>query len=414
MIIGLDYYKNTYNVQSETIIQPGLANMARAMRLLGEPQKAYNSIHLAGTNGKGSTLTYIKEMAIEHGLTVGTFMSPGIIDLHDQIQVNGEPITKDQLAKVFEQFEQAGLSGVCTDFELLTCAAFQHFRNVGVDVAIIEAGMGGRYDSTNVIQADIAVIPSIALEHTNFLGDTLEQIAYHKAGIVKKGSTVIVGELADTVFTLFQQEAKSVNANILRFQTDFYLKNESIILNNTRFGPFTLSMLGAHQMHNAALAVVAFVEFANKTGLAVEEVKIVESINRAQLPFRFEQVLPNVFLDGAHNPASIEKLVALLKEHFPNNKICFVLGMLADKDVKQVLKMLESISNDFYFMDIPNPRAMKAETLYELCEGKNKAICTRIQEVISQKRNLDEMIVITGSLYLLSSIRQQLLNLKKI
>lgn len=411
MIIGLDYYKNTYNVQSETIIQPGLANMARAMRLLGEPQKAYNSIHLAGTNGKGSTLTYIKEMAIEHGLTVGTFMSPGIIDLHDQIQVNGEPITKDQLAKVFEQFEQAGLSGVCTDFELLTCAAFQHFRNVGVDVAIIEAGMGGRYDSTNVIQADIAVIPSIALEHTNFLGDTLEQIAYHKAGIVKKGSTVIVGEVPDTVFTLFQQEAKSVNANILRFQTDFHLKNESIILNNTRFGPFTLSMLGAHQMHNAALAVVAFVEFANKTGLAVEEAKIVESINRAQLPFRFEQVLPNVFLDGAHNPASIEKLVALLKEHFPNNKICFVLGMLADKDVKQVLKTLESISDDFYFMDIPNPRAMKAETLYELCEGKNKAICTHIQEVISQKLNLDEMIVITGSLYLLSSIRQQLLNL---
>lgn len=411
MIIGLDYYKNTYNVQSETIIQPGLANMARAMRLLGEPQKAYNSIHLAGTNGKGSTLTYIKEMAIEHGLTVGTFMSPGIIDLHDQIQVNGEPITKDQLAKVFEQFEQAGLSGVCTDFELLTCAAFQHFRNVGVDVAIIEAGMGGRYDSTNVIQADIAVIPSIALEHTNFLGDTLEQIAYHKAGIVKKGSTVIVGEVPDTVFTLFQQEAKSVNANILRFQTDFHLKNESIILNNTRFGPFTLSMLGAHQMHNAALAVVAFVEFANKTGLAVEEAKIVESINRAQLPFRFEQVLPNIFLDGAHNPASIEKLVALLKEHFPNNKICFVLGMLADKDVKQVLKMLESISDDFYFMDIPNPRAMKAETLYELCEGKNKAICTHIQEVISQKLNLDEMIVITGSLYLLSSIRQQLLNL---
>lgn len=411
MIIGLDYYKNTYNVQSETIIQPGLANMARAMRLLGEPQKAYNSIHLAGTNGKGSTLTYIKEMAIEHGLTVGTFMSPGIIDLHDQIQVNGEPITKDQLAKVFEQFEQAGISGVCTDFELLTCAAFQHFRNVGVDVVIIEAGMGGRYDSTNVIQADIAVIPSIALEHTNFLGDTLEQIAYHKAGIVKKGSTVIVGEVPDAVFTLFQQEAKSVNANILRFQTDFHLKNESIILNNTRFGPFALSMLGAHQMHNAALAVVAFVEFANKTGLAVEEAKIVESINRAQLPFRFEQVLPNVFLDGAHNPASIEKLVALLKEHFPNNKICFVLGMLADKDVKQVLKMLESISDDFYFMDIPNPRAMKAETLYELCEGKNKAICTHIQEVISQKLNLDEMIVITGSLYLLSSIRQQLLNL---
>jgi len=411
MIIGLEHYKTTYGVQSETAIKPGLTNMEKAMELLQFPQKSFRSIHLAGTNGKGSTLTYIKEMAMEHGLKVGTFMSPGIIDLHDQIQVNGEPISEEQLGKVFEQFHQAGLNGLCTDFELLTCAAFQHFRNVGIDVAIIEAGMGGRFDSTNVVEADIAVIPSIALEHTNFLGNTLEQIAYHKAGIIKEGSTAIVGEVAAEVFAVFQEEAKRVNANVLRFQEDFQLRNQSVVYQNTQFGPFTLSMLGKHQLHNAALAVVAFVEYANKMGITIYKEKIQAAVNRAQIPFRFEEVLPQVYLDGAHNPASIEKLVALIKEHFPNNKISFVLGMLADKDVKQVLEMLEEVGDTFYFMDILNPRAMKAQKLLELCKAKEKCICTNIQEVVS-KSSANEVIVITGSLYLLSSIRHKLLELK--
>lgn len=414
MIIGLTYYKDTYNVHSETVIRPGLANMERAMILLDEPQKSYKSIHLAGTNGKGSTLTYLKEILVDHGLKVGTFMSPGIIDLHDQIQVNGVAITEQELGRVFKQMAAAGLSGLCTDFELLTCAAFMHFRNVGVDVAIVEAGMGGRFDSTNVINGDVAVIPSIALEHTNFLGETLQDIAWHKAGIIKQGASVCVGRVSSEVLQVFQKEAKEQGAALYFAPQHFGQVNDQAIRvgDELTIAPVELAMLGVHQYDNAALAVASFLQFSERTGLAVDEHVILSALKHAQLPFRFEQVLPHVYLDGAHNPASVEKLVALLKQYFPRNKISIVMGMLADKDVKQVLRRLEQVSDTFYFMEIDNTRAMEASELLAYSAATNKETVADVRQVI-EKREQNEIIVITGSLYLLSAIRQTLLKMAK-
>lgn len=416
MIIGLEHYKRTYNIQSETVIKPGLVSMERAMELLSEPQKAYKSIHLAGTNGKGSTLTYLKEMLVGHGLKVGTFMSPGIIDLHDQIQVNGVPVTQEELALVFEQMEAAGLSGLCTDFELLTCAAFVHFRNAGVDVAVVEAGMGGRFDSTNVMDGDVAVIPSIALEHTNFLGETLEDIAWHKAGIIKDRASVCVGKVNPEVLAVFEQEAVEKGATLYYAPKHFERLNERGI----RVGDeliverIELSMLGAHQYENAALAVASFLQFSERANLAINERIMLAALKRAQLPFRFEQLLPNVYLDGAHNPASVEKLVELIKKNFPGNKTVFVMGMLADKDVKQVLTMLEQVGDTFYFMEIDNPRAMEASKLLEISMASNKQIVSDVAQLIKEERQQDEIIVITGSLYLLSALRQTLSKMAKL
>lgn len=415
MIIGLDYYKHLYKVKSESVIQPGLVNMERAMTLLRDPQKEYKSIHIAGTNGKGSTLTYIKEMLIAHGLKVGTFMSPGIIDLHDQIQVNSVPVSNQELALVFEEMAAAGISGLCTDFELLTCAAFIHFRNAGVDVAVVEAGMGGRFDSTNVLDGDVAVIPSIALEHTNFLGKTIEEIAWHKAGIIKRGSTVCIGRVTQEVRAVFEREAKGKGATLYYAPKNFgqIEQREIYVGKELTISPETLLMRGNHQFDNAALAMASFYEYAKKVGLFIQPNLMSASLRQAQLPFRFEELLPNVFLDGAHNPASVEKLVALLKEYFPSNKITIVLGMLADKDVKQVLTLLEQVSNRFYFMNIDNPRAMKVNELLTLSNATEKNVITKVEDILNRYREQDEIIVITGSLYLLSEVRQRLIEIAK-
>lgn len=410
MINGLQFYKHTYNVQSETVIQPGLANMERAMALLNEPHKAFRSIHLAGTNGKGSTLTFLKEMLVGHGLKVGTFMSPGIIDLHDQIQVDGVPVTQEELALVFKQMAEAGLSGLCTDFELLTCAAFVHFRNAGVDVAVVEAGMGGRFDSTNVIDGEVAVIPSIALEHTNFLGETLTEIAWHKAGIIKNGASVCVGLVEPEVLSVLEQEAEAQGAALYYAPKHFGLVNEQAIRigNEWTFSPVLLSMRGQHQYDNAALAVASFLQFAEKMNVQIDANVVLSALQHAQLPFRFEELLPNVFLDGAHNPASVEKLVQLLRQYSPGNTISIVIGMLADKDVKQVLEMLEQVSDDFYFVEIDNPRAMKARDMVALSAASQKHVITDVANLIKKNRDSNKVFVITGSLYLLSAIRQKL------
>lgn len=192
MIPKFDIYKDKWAVTSDDVIKPGLTAIAEALTLIGSPEKKLQIVHLAGTNGKGSTLTFLEAILMEHGLRVGKFMSPCILDVHDQIQVAKQPISAEEMDRVFQQMQAAGLSGKLTDFELLTVAAFLHFVNSNVDVAIIEAGMGGLLDSTNVVTPIVSIIPSIALEHTKYLGNTIESIAHHKAGIIKQHQLLLL------------------------------------------------------------------------------------------------------------------------------------------------------------------------------------------------------------------------------
>ena len=405
MINGLAHYKHTYNVESETVIKPGLANMERAMALLNEPQLAYKVIHVAGTNGKGSTVTYMKELAQQHDLKVGTFMSPGIIDVHDQIQVNGENISQDQLGQVFEEMYTAGLSGICTDFELLTCAAFIHFRNEQVDVAVIEAGLGGRFDSTNVVQPAVCVIPSIALEHTNFLGDTLESIAMHKAGIIKRGAVAIVGDISEVALPIFKQEADKVGAIFEQIGQQFTLENSIYKDNQYSMTAIRAGMIGQHQMHNAALAIRAMSQL-----IMLEPNKVRKAIAAASLPFRFEKVTNSLYFDGAHNPASVSVLVQSIQQQWPNRHVQFVVGMLADKDVQQVLSLLEGVSDDFVFVDFNNERASTAQALMKASKASKKRIEVDAVSYIVSRAQSEQITVVTGSLYLLATLRQSVLS----
>ena len=418
MIPKLDEYKEKWGVFSDISIKPGLASINNALKLLNQPHKGLNVVHLAGTNGKGSTLTFIENIARSHGLSVGKFMSPCLVDVHDQIQINGIPISEEEMDQIFNLFKKSSISELLTDFELLTCAAFVHFNKNGVDLVLLEAGMGGREDSTNIITPIVSVIPSIALEHTRFLGNTIESIAKHKAGIIKENRPVVIGDLPPEAIKVIEMEANDKKAPLYRLGKEFLVdlaidgdiyRNDlkGIQINNLK-----RVLLGNHQGLNMAIAITSFIEVANHFSLRIEPEKVLEAVANTRVPGRFEEIIENIIFDGAHNPDSAEKLVQTIKQQFPNEKIIFIIGMLADKDVKTVLSILETISDQFYFVDFSNPRAMNAEELVMLSNANEKYIIEKNDSLFQKLNSKGEKIIVTGSLYLLAEIRQQFLSRK--
>lgn len=399
---------------SDQAIKPGLEAIREALYCLGNPHQQLRVVHIAGTNGKGSTLAFIARIARQYGLNVGTFMSPCVVDVHDQIQVNGEPITEQQLDILFQVLQQAGLSGKLTDFELLTVLAFLHFQREQVDIVVLETGMGGLLDSTNVVTPIVSVITSIALEHTQFLGDTLTEIAQHKAGIIKQGKPVVVGRLETEAAQVIEQRAFNKQAPLLLLGKTFdivrYEQTETYVNDDTTYVVHDLrrQMRGPHQADNMALAVTAFIEVARVLHIPLSAEAIRQGVERATLAGRFEEVLPNVFFDGAHNPASAEKLVATIREQFPNRPVQFVIGMLADKDVQAVLTILQQVSDDFVFVDFDYIRAMKADKMIALCSATHKQIVRDAVQWIRKGHEQEKILVVTGSLYLLASLREAL------
>ena len=415
MIPQFNRYKEKWSVQSDDVIKPGLTAIQEALSLVGNPEQKLHIVHVAGTNGKGSTLTFLEEIEKEHGLRVGKFMSPCILDVHDQIQVASTPINTEEMDIVFEQMLQAGLSGKLTDFELLTVAAFLHFVNSHVEVALVEAGMGGLLDSTNVVTPIVSIIPSIELEHTKFLGNTISSIAHHKAGIIKQNCPVIIGEMSQEAKTVVYEEARTQKAPVLELGDQFYIEptaSGELYTNDENGLAFTIlkrKMKGRHQANNMALAITAFFEVASALNVPVNLQSIIAGVQQATVLGRYEEVLPSIILDGAHNPASAEKLVATIREDLPEESVTFVVGILADKDVKAVLRQLEQVSDCFYFVDIDNPRAMPAEELLQLSNAKEKYILQDCIAFIEEQSRMHNKTIVSGSLYLLAEIRSALL-----
>ncbi|MFD1030482.1 bifunctional folylpolyglutamate synthase/dihydrofolate synthase [Metaplanococcus flavidus] len=385
MITGLDYYKDKWNIVSEDAIKPGLDAIQQALKELGHPEKEQHFIHIAGTNGKGSTAAFIAAILMEHGKKVGNFFSPAIEDVHDQIQIDRQPVTGEDFDVAFEQLSK--INTPLTDFELLTAAAFLIFNKTKTDYAIIEAGMGGRFDSTNVIDPLISVIPSIGLEHTNFLGETIEEIAWHKAGIIKKDKPAAIGDLPEAADKVIRTTAEKMKAQLTKSKGLF---------------EGALQLKGEHQKANANLAYITtkkLLEFQFKDQLAIN------GLRKTRMPFRFEEVFPDVIFDGAHNEASIDALIRTVKETYPNREIHVVMGLLKDKDHVKILEKLETISDHFTFLDFDNDRALPAKTLFSKSDSNVKTIQNDydILPVTSKK----EVTIVTGSLYLLAILRKQ-------
>ena len=414
MIPKFEEYKKRWDVESDQSIKPGLLAMHQGLELLQNPEKMLSFVHVAGTNGKGSTIAFLEQIARKHGLTVGKFMSPCIVDVHDQLQINGKPISENEMNELFKQLKEAGVSGKLTDFELLTCAAFLYFSQQKVDLVLLETGMGGREDSTNVITPIVSIITSIALEHTKFLGSTIESIAGHKAGIIKAEKPVVVGRLPKEAVQVIESEAFEKKSPILALgdQFDVSIKDSSEVYTNDENGLQISNLIrklpGKHQADNMALAITAFFEVAEYFKLAVDLEEIRNAVQFASLPGRFELVLPNVYFDGAHNPASAEKLVQTIMQQFPDEPIRFVVGMLADKDVKTVLQLLEQVSDEFYFVDFENDRAMSSKEMLALSNASHASELKDYASFLKASSKSEGKTFVTGSLYLLTEIRKSI------
>ena len=383
MIIGLEQYKSKWNIHTDSAIRPGLETITAALEELGNPHRSGRFIHLAGTNGKGSTAAFLSATLQAHGCSVGNFYSPCIEDLHDQIQINGEPVSPEELGLVMERLSR--LETPMSDFELLTAAAFVVFQERAPDFIIIEAGMGGTLDSTNVISSEIAIIPSISIDHTHFLGTTIEEIAQHKAGIIKKWKPVVIGELPEEAMNIVQETADRLHAEVIQPNG---LENAS------------LKLKGQHQQQNASLAMEAAKELL---GLDFCEEKARQGLETAELSYRFERVYPGVIFDGAHNKASIDALVATINETFPERPIHIVMGIFKDKDYISALRQLETVSDHFTFIDFDNERALPAQILFEESRSKRKTIMN-LHDILPVSGKGEETIV-TGSLHLLVLLR---------
>lgn len=394
------------------------------MDKLDHPEKKIPTIHIGGTNGKGSTVTYLRSILQASGLKVGTFTSPYFEHFNERISINGHSISEEDLVKITnvikplsDELEQTEL-GSPTEFEVITAMSFYYFAEVApVDLAIYEVGLGGRFDSTNIITPQISIITSIGLDHINILGNSYEQIAFEKAGIIKPGIPILTAVKQPEAFNVIREKAAQMDAAIHRLGEHFFIDHHVSLENGERFSLQTsksylenleIRMLGQHQTENAALAVEAAILLAASYKIAEEDIR--QGLKKAYWPGRFEIVSssPLIVLDGAHNEEGIETLVVELKRRFPGRKKRLIFAALGDKKVDNMIKKLDSVSQMITFVSFDFPRAANAEELYQFSSLAHKRAESDWQKAISEElRALEsnEMLIITGSLYFLSEVK---------
>ncbi|MEK4147136.1 folylpolyglutamate synthase/dihydrofolate synthase family protein [Robertmurraya sp. FSL W8-0741] len=405
-------------------VKPGLKRMEWMMDKLDHPEKKIPTIHIGGTNGKGSTVTYLGSILQASGLKVGTFTSPYFEHFNERISINGHSISEEDLVKITnvikplsDELEQTEL-GSPTEFEVITAMSFYYFAEVApVDLAIYEVGLGGRFDSTNIITPQISIITSIGLDHINILGNSYEQIAFEKAGIIKPGIPILTAVKQPEAFNVIREKAAQMDAAIHRLGEHFFIDHHVSLENGERFSLQTsksylenleIRMLGQHQTENAALAVEAAILLAASYKIAEEDIR--QGLKKAYWPGRFEIVSssPLIVLDGAHNEEGIETLVVELKRRFPGRKKRLIFAALGDKKVDNMIKKLDSVSQMITFVSFDFPRAANAEELYQFSSLAHKRAESDWQKAISEElRALEsnEMLIITGSLYFLSEVK---------
>ncbi|MGL4334779.1 MAG: bifunctional folylpolyglutamate synthase/dihydrofolate synthase [Lactococcus garvieae] len=407
-------------------IRPGLTRIEALLKWLGNPEKELSMIHVAGTNGKGSTVAFTRGILEQLDLTVATFTSPFIATFGERMAINGHPIPDDKLIMYVEQLKpfveemdkDESLAGI-TEFEIITALAFRYFADEHVDVALIEVGLGGLLDSTNVIQPVATAITTIGMDHMDILGDTLEKIAAQKAGIIKPNTPLVTGKIADEALAVIAQTAQKNQAQHYQYGIDYQVE----ILENERFNykddeihllNLEKALLGLHQIDNAALAVKLTMVYAQKVGLSLSEEAIRKGLKRTFWPARMEEIsrAPLTLLDGAHNVHAMQRLLENLKNEFSGRKITIFFSALVTKDIPEMIKMLQTVDNsELILTTFDYPKALKLEDFTYL-KKENVALAEDWKSTYSAlKANLqkDDVLLMTGSLYFMSQIRAYIL-----
>lgn len=390
----------------------GLGRMKQAVKLLGQPQDSYPIIHVTGTNGKGSTIAFMRNLFSYQKKRVGVFTSPHMISIHDRICINDRPISDNdftRLGRVVQEMEVELLQthDQLSYFEILTIIAFLYFKEQGVDLALIEVGIGGLLDTTNVVIGDIAVITSVGLDHQDTLGTTLSAIAKQKAGIFKKGKKAVIGALPSEAEQVCRELAAENSVALYQAGKDFSLSDKEggkLGFENDQFSvsPLVLGLKGAYQVENASLALQVFWLFSQEKGWALDMRQIAPALAETHWSGRLEALSPKIYIDGAHNLPAIERLVEFIKER--DEQVSILFGALKRKDYREMLAYVQSAL----------PQVQLTLTTFDYGETVEENDVADISYVADYKSYIQafeqhtsegQILFVTGSLYFIAEVR---------
>ena len=409
----------------------GLERMVELLELRGNPHLKLKVIHIGGTNGKGSTIAFLKNMLVKLGLRVGVFSSPYLIHYSDQISINGKSIPKVRLEAMMADYESllegeksAVLQGT-TEFEIITALAYDYFATEKVDVAIMEVGMGGLLDSTNVCQPVLTGITTIGLDHVALLGDTIEAIAEQKAGIIKQGIPLVTGHIVPEALTVIDRIAEGKDAPRIAYGTDYQVGHQESVVTGEVFdytspvrqGRFQTGLLGLHQIENAGMALALLDIYCQEIGqeLASNDL-LAQALEETRWPGRLEVLSgdPMMILDGAHNPHAIKALLTTLQERFADYHKEILFTCIKTKALEDMLDLLETVPDSqltlTYFDD---SRATDESVLKEIAKSRNlnyQSWQDFLEQKLTDKNEEKQTVrIVTGSLYFLSQVRAYLM-----
>ena len=411
----------------------GLERMVDLLALRSNPHLKLKVIHIGGTNGKGSTIAFLKNMLEKMGLRVGVFSSPYLIHYNDQIAINGESIPEARLESLMADYrllleaEHAHALQGTTEFEIITAIAYDYFASEQVDVAIMEVGMGGLLDSTNVCQPILTGITTIGLDHVALLGDSLEAIAEQKAGIIKQRVPLVTGRIVPEALVVIDQIAEEKQAARIFYGRDYQVSHHESIVTGEAFdytssirqGRFQTGLLGLHQIENAGMALALLDSYCQATGRELPDNALVaQALEETSWPGRLEVVSrePLMILDGAHNPHAIKALLATLKERFTDYQKEILFTCIKTKALEEMLDLLETLpDNKITLTHFEDSRATDEKVLKEMSDSRNLNY-QDWQKFLDQKLSENEekktVRIITGSLYFLAQVRAYLMERK--
>ena len=388
----------------------GLGRMQKAVDLLGNPEQTYPIIHVTGTNGKGSTIAFMRELFVSHGKKVGTFTSPHIVSIHDRICINGNPISDADFIRLADQvktMEQRLLEthDQLSFFELLTLIALLYFKEQEVDLVLLEVGIGGLLDTTNVVTGEIAIITSIGLDHQETLGDSLLAIAEQKAGIFKPGESAVIANLAPEAQLVCQRTAHDLDVTLYQADRDFSFKNGHFSSSLANLNQLKLGLEGAYQEENAALAIQTFLLFMNQRGEKVDQEAVRAALQATKWAGRLEAVTEHIYLDGAHNLPALERLVEFIQEKIQQGYQPHILfGALKRKDYSGMLTYLTEHLPDIalYVTSFDYQGSLEEQDF-----GDYTSIASYRDFIDNFESSAGEqdLLFVTGSLYFISEVR---------
>lgn len=402
--------------------RPGLERTTELMHKLGDVQEDLKFIHVAGTNGKGSFCAMISEVLIAAGYKVGTYTSPFVLRFNERMKINGEDISDEELAEITEYVKPyaESMADTPTEFELITAIALEYFSRNRCDVVVLECGMGGRLDSTNIISSPLlSVITGIALDHTSFLGNTIAEIAREKAGIIKSGcpvlfcsdnkesSDVIRGRAAQVGAEYFEVDRKTFRLNSMTLDGSCFDYKD--------FCDVKIPLLGSYQPHNACNVLCA-IDILRGLGMEISRDAVYRGLSRVVWHARFEKLSddPLIISDGGHNPEGIDAAIDSVKCYFPDRKVIFVTGVMADKNYAYMAKRMSEVAHTAFCVTPDNPRALNSCDYAKVFEGLGisshacESVSSAIKDASDLAQSLSLPVICLGSLYMYTEVYRAL------